>query len=199
MARCQVRFVLMLLVLASARTAGAAVTTGAPITVRLYNAAALERTAVEAALDVARGTLLAALVDVAWERCHEERRCEMVMRTPELAVRLVRGPLPRGIHVLPLGDALVDAHTRTGVLATIYVDRVEWLAAASGQDLATLLGRAIAHELGHLLLATTTHSTRGLMRPVWSREELRLGRPADWAFSAPDVAAIHARLRGLPR
>ena len=57
---------------------------------------------------------------------------------------------------LPLGDAMLDRHTGTGVLATIYVDRVEWLARQAGADSRALLGRAIAHELGHLLLATTS-------------------------------------------
>jgi len=30
-----------------------------------------------------------------------------------------------------------------------------------------LIGRVVAHELGHVLLETTAHSTRGLMRPVF--------------------------------
>ena len=53
---------------------------------------------------------------------------------------------------------------RTGVLATIFVDSVELIASLSEIDATLLLGRAIAHELGHLLLGTNAHSVRGLMR-----------------------------------
>ena len=35
-----------------------------------------------------------------------------------------------------------------------------------------LLGTVIAHELGHLLLSTNSHSTFGLMRANWSGKEL---------------------------
>ena len=35
----------------------------------------------------------------------------------------------------------------------------------------TLIGRALAHELGHVLLNTTAHSTGGLMRPVFSAKD----------------------------
>ncbi len=31
----------------------------------------------------------------------------------------------------------------------------------------TLMGRAVAHELGHVLLETTRHSATGLMRPIF--------------------------------
>jgi hypothetical protein len=67
------------------------------------------------------------------------------------------------------------------------------LAAAAGIDAATLLGRAIAHELGHLLMATAAHGSHGLMRPIWSREDLRRGRGGDWMFTPQEIAAIRVR------
>jgi hypothetical protein len=79
------------------------------------------------------------------------------------------------------------------VLATIYVDRVMLLAVLTGADAATLLGRAIAHEMGHLLLATNAHATHGLMRAVWSGEELRSERGSDWIFTKEEIAVIRAR------
>ena len=35
-----------------------------------------------------------------------------------------------------------------------------------------LLGTVIAHELGHLLLSTNSHSAFGIMRANWSAKEL---------------------------
>ena len=64
-----------------------------------------------------------------------------------------------------------------GVLATVFVDRTRGLAGDLRIDHDALLGRTIAHELGHLLLATTAHAKVGLMREAWSREELAVGSP----------------------
>lgn len=36
----------------------------------------------------------------------------------------------------------------------------------------TLLGRVVAHELGHVLLETTSHATSGLMRPVFGLSDV---------------------------
>ena len=36
----------------------------------------------------------------------------------------------------------------------------------------TLLGRVVAHELGHVLLTTTAHSEKGLMRPVFGPDDV---------------------------
>ena len=46
----------------------------------------------------------------------------------------------------------------------------------------TLIGRALAHELGHVLLNTVDHSASGLMRPV---------------FGAKDALSVDARLTEL--
>ena len=40
------------------------------------------------------------------------------------------------------------------------------VAAQAEADPSLVLGRAIAHELGHLLIGTTRHSTHGLMRAL---------------------------------
>jgi hypothetical protein len=74
------------------------------------------------------------------------------------------------------------------------LDRVMFLARAAGGNAARLLGYAIAHEIGHLLLASNAHGAHGLMRPIWSSAEVRRGRTADWTFTEQEVAAIRTRL-----
>jgi hypothetical protein len=119
------------------------------------------------------------------------------MRAGELSLRIVRSVVPSNYAgQLPLGEALIDPQTGGGTLATVYIDRVEWMAKQTSTDPRALLGRAIAHELGHLLMPTSGHSTRGLMRAIWSGAELRRGRARDWAFEPREVAAIRARLTG---
>lgn len=175
----------------------AAVTGPASVAVRVYDPGGSERL-VAAALAAAAPSLASADVDVTWQICRTADAaavCRSPLRRGELIVRLVRGGLPRHPRAtLPLGDALIDARGG-GALATVYVDRVEALARAARADAATLLGRTIAHELGHLLLASRLHSRFGLMRPVWSHEDVRAGHDGDWRFTPQDAGAIHARLQ----
>jgi len=92
-----------------------------------------------------------------------------------------------------LGTALVDPATGTGVLATVFVDRVERLAGRSDGDFGMMLGRAMAHEIGHLLMGRASHASAGLMRPRWTRAEIARNATADWRFDLSDVRAIRSR------
>jgi len=70
--------------------------------------------------------------------------------------------------------------------------------ASRGTGLGTreLLGRAVAHELGHLLLRAPGHGPSGLMRPLWTDQELMQNRPDDWTFSEADRRQVQAAARG---
>jgi hypothetical protein len=122
--------------------------------------------------------------------------CAAPLRAHELSLRLVRLPPPdrSGDHVT-LGYSLVNTPARFGSLATVYVDRVADLAAASRVDMPTLLGRAIAHEIGHLLLGTAAHAHVGVMRASWSLEVLRHSPAGDWLFTPADAEALRAAAR----
>jgi hypothetical protein len=184
--------VLFSLTCAPSSTDGA-VTAWTAVVVRVYDANGALAGTNRQALDQARKTLEAASIDVIWRMCPSSA-CDAPMAPGEFAIRIVRAPVPpRYDGTLPLGDALIDTRVRGGVLATVYIDRIEWLAHDAGTDRRTLLGRAIAHELGHLLLATTTHGPVGLMRAYWSREEVRRGQPRDWSFAPTELAAMRRR------
>lgn len=192
------RLFIVIALLSPLHSATAAVTGPASVTVRVYSAVRLDTPVVQQALAAAQPSLASANVDVTWLVCSKSRACNAPLRAGELVVRLVRGGSRKtsaaAVHdgSLPLGDAMIDA-SGSGVLATVYVDRVQQLAASTGADLPTLLGRTIAHELGHLLLGARAHSKYGLMRSFWSREEIARGRRGDWTFTNDDARAIHAR------
>jgi hypothetical protein len=60
--------------------------------------------------------------------------------------------------------------------AYVFYDKVEALAmqiAETHADAAQILGHAIAHEIGHLLLNVQTHSAAGIMRGVWNFWDLQ--------------------------
>jgi hypothetical protein len=93
-----------------------------------------------------------------------------------------------------LGYSLVDAVQHRGYLSTVYADRVKMLAAQADVNSTILLGRAIAHEIGHLLLGTVIHSDRGLMRPFWTKAELKSNRRVDWSFSGREATLMRQAL-----
>jgi len=92
----------------------------------------------------------------------------------------------RGEEHLQLGIAVLNPVTLAGQMATVFQEPVQRIASRSGVDPAELLGRTMAHEIGHLLLRTKSHSATGLMREVWSLEELTSNRGDDWRFAPGD-------------
>jgi hypothetical protein len=163
------------------------------VTVRLYQTAAPSSPIEPRALAEADKALRPALVTVLWRPCNGADRSAACDRPPvrsELLVRIVRhGAVRSRVTTTVLGNALV-APGRAGVLATVYVDEVEDLAKVAGIDPAVLLGRATAHEIGHLLMRTTGHARYGLMRDMWTEQEIHRNQPLDWMFTAGDVVAM---------
>lgn len=60
---------------------------------------------------------------------------------------------------------------------------------------ARLLGQAIAHELGHYLLGSSSHSRRGLMRASLGGNDLLRSAPDAFRLEPEQAAAVTARLR----
>jgi hypothetical protein len=171
----------------------AQLTATARVAVRVYSGVVdLHADDQRIALAVAEDALSAAAMGVDWTTCGPG---ECLTPSPaELKIRIVESPAGGRRDPRLLGQALIHTGDRTGELATVFIDRTRRLARDLGIDHRVLLGRAIAHELGHLLLATTTHAGSGLMREVWSRDELLGTRHADWILDALDAAAIRERL-----
>ena len=165
------------------------------LTVRVYDNADMPKAALRVALETAARALQPADVEVTWLACTVSSggRCTDPLQRGELMVRLVRSGKVAPDDDESLGTALVDPATGTGVLATVYVDRVERLVRGTAGDLGTVLGRAMAHEIGHLLMGRASHAARGLMRPRWTRAEVTRNMSADWGFDVPDLRAMRAR------
>ncbi len=60
------------------------------------------------------------------------------------------------------------------------------------------LGRALAHELGHYLLSTTTHTTSGLMKANFSAFEFFAPEAPHFVLSGPERTLALSRLEGAP-
>lgn len=172
-----------------------------PLTVRLYDGNVVERTDWTAAQEEARAILAQAGVRVVWRDCRltgADAACGEPPSAEELIVRAANSAgHDEAAEQWQLGYSLIDMVTRRGRLATVYHDRVRSLAGQGGVTPGRLLGRVIAHEIGHLMLGSREHSRDGLMRAVWTAGELARNRPADWLFSALSQDAIaSAHVRG---
>jgi hypothetical protein len=69
-----------------------------------------------------------------------------------------------------MGYAVRDSNDEAGRggLAFVLFDCVEDNASNHHVSISRVLGQVIAHELGHLLLPSNSHSERGLMRAKWN-------------------------------
>lgn len=152
-----------------------------------------------AELEAARATVQAILrlasLQAEWHTCPTtdvlanaaDSVCRAGLTNGEVAVRIVAST--PAVPVWSLGNSLVERE-RGGVLATVFADRVHTLAGLAGVEPGMLLGRVIAHEVGHLLIRSPAHTQNGLMRARWTIGELRRDLPADWTWSRQDVAEI---------
>src|SRR3954468_9051561 len=167
----------------------------ATIVVRTYTEPRLEGD-----MRTARRTATAILeregIQIDWLECGKKKvsgavLCTRALQANELVVRIVSvgTPANRG-DVGALGFAFVDLAAGGGSLATVFADRVLAMAQSAPVSVAELLGKTLAHEIGHLLLGTNRHAAQGLMRASWSAADLRRAGAAQWQFDAEEGEAM---------
>lgn len=173
-----------------------------PLTVRVYDLGGVDAARLAEALVEAQVIFADAGIPSAWHDCTRGVKapslaCVEDRRASDLIVRILRRPPDtRGTLPTALGVSVVEAGPRAGTLATVFLDLVEPVARRSGTDVHTLLGRAMAHEIGHLLLGTSGHSASGLMRETWTDRELGRNDERDWLFGPAERGLLReARLR----
>jgi len=178
------------------RSAGGAVIIDS-ILVRVYDNAGVPPAELTEALKRSYEILRRAEVTVDWAQCpaHRVGSVPAICDTPpghsDMVVRLVEGA-EKDRDRRPLGQPLLDPSTGKGVFATVFINRVDRLAEVAQYSRSTVLGRAIAHEIGHLILGTNSHSESGLMREVWTVEQLVKNRPQDWQFSPAQTSELRS-------
>jgi hypothetical protein len=77
-----------------------------------------------------------------------------------------------------------------------FYEGVALLEERKGAEVSALLGAAIAHELGHLLLGKDSHAAAGLMRLVWTAGELAAASKGRLTFTEEQGRRLRASLDG---
>jgi hypothetical protein len=118
-------------------------------------------------------------VPVSWVHCSEfdERTpaaglCQQAAQPGALRVDVLpKAATRRGASVGSAGYAIPVGPGDFGVHCGVFYDRVQQISRQTANE-GTVLGHAIAHELGHLLLGVDAHSPEGLMRAHWTPRDL---------------------------
>jgi len=95
--------------------------------------------------------------------------CEKAPEATDLRLRVLGAPLTNKFQDTVFGFAVHP------VLASVYYEYAARRAKSDDADFEApiILGCAIAHELGHLLLGTNSHSDAGIMQPRWESNQFR--------------------------
>lgn len=102
--------------------------------------------------------------------------CASVSGLDSLRVQVL-AHAPVGLPAQALGFSLPCA--TTGLQVTIYADRVAKVSQGTSPTFSRVLGYAMAHELGHVLLHSAAHDDIGIMKGFWSKR--------DWQRAAVSV------------
>lgn len=112
-------------------------------------------------------------IDVRWINCSkpgETDNCHRVPRADEFMLHIVHNGKTQSDLVF--GEAFLG-EDGSGKYSDVFFDRIRDSAGDPELSVVNLLGAVSAHELGHLLLGTSSHSLVGIMEPVWGNESLR--------------------------
>ena len=164
---------------------------GLRINVRVYTYADVShRTLVQAEEESSR-IFRAAGVELAWLDCptsHAEEEkypaCEPPLGSMAVDLRIL--PPSMTARVRSSGEQLGFAMASA---AWVYYQRVELLAESRVASRDEILGHAIAHEIGHLLLGPDSHSPSGIMRANWDQKYLEEASRGQLHFT-PDQARL---------
>ena len=99
-----------------------------------------------------------------------------------------------GLNETMLGACTASLDGGHHTQALVSYGRVEFLAFQWDIDGARILGAAAAHEIGHLLLRQPSHSSVGIMRSDFSKEDFRYFNWRHLRFTDEQAQAIQAEV-----
>lgn len=170
------------------------------ISVRVYDYAEIKPRLLFEAEEVAGRVYDKIGVAVRWMNCRNtttpadaDPACLQPLGSTEFALRIFpRFEAASAAFRRTVGFAVLPPGGGRGSMASVFYPRVAELAEMGGASRAVVLGHALAHEIGHLLLGTNSHSQAGLMRAEWLREDLRRAAMGSLVFTPEQGEVIRA-------
>ena len=140
------------------------------------------------------GTILGkAGVQVEWIDCHRPANAAVcTAEADRIFLTIVTEDNRQVFGEDVLGRSVPGDHGSHGVYARVFYRHVQAKADQERVNPAQILGLAMAHEFGHLLLGPKAHSDEGIMRANWSRRDMELGAKGQLRFTDQQVRLIRA-------
>jgi len=113
--------------------------------------------------------------------------CEAPDLPTDVSIRV----LPRALPPASKSALGMAMWAESGSSAAVFYDRAIAIR-KPGLFLAQILGRAVAHEVVHLLLGTTSHDELGLMKSEWTSGDLHFDSGGGLELSQAGKAAIRS-------
>ncbi|HET9178676.1 MAG TPA: hypothetical protein VFQ24_10015 [Terriglobia bacterium] len=178
----------------------------AVVSVAIYDYANVGRTHLGQAEGHAAGIFAKVGVRIAWTDYSLRPgtgRAKPENSDADFFVRILPGSMARrgNRRAGALGESVISPTAEgplPGGTANVFYDRVEHISSLWDLDPGKILGDAIAHELGHLLLGAN-HSDQGIMKALWSVEDLEMAKSGKLWFCSAETAAIQRAARSLPQ
>jgi hypothetical protein len=109
-------------------------------------------------------------------------------------LKILPKSITRNLHIrdAALGFSIPCPEGGSACIASILYHRVEDLARRENVSFSQVLGLAIAHEIGHLLLRSNAHSATGVMQARWRSKEVQRASQGLLLFSPEQAERIRA-------
>ncbi len=175
------------------------------ITVRIYNYPHVSQERIGRASQVAARILHAAGIKTKWVDCKGPNgevtgnaECARNDGPATMTLKIVTQEMARryGFGLGVLGFAPMTERAKNPTEAYVFYELVEDICEREPVEPHMLLGIAAAHEIGHLLLGSNSHSASGLMRARWDGRDLALARVGQFGFTREQAVAVFAAACG---
>jgi hypothetical protein len=171
------------------------------LTIRVANEARVESRTLNQAKNMAVKIFNHSGIDLVWMVCEIGQAvedsidpCQKERGPAEFWMYVTATKHPRTSSDM-LGFTVLDDVTKDG-WSGVYLPAAEQLASPTGARLGDILGAAMAHELGHLLLGAGSHIRASVMCPHWGPPELERISIGELLFSGDQAELLRKRIEG---
>ena len=174
------------------------------ITIHVYDYSGMEPSVRTLAQQSAEAIFLQAGIAIHWQECQLSPKTAVARACGAGTLdvtHFVVAVLPESMSariatsVEQFGTSVMGRPGGFPTQAYVFMDRVSNFATAAKASQTSLLGMITAHEIGHLLLGSDSHSSAGIMRGKWASEDVKSVLMGVLTFTPRQAELMRAEVR----